>query len=100
MDSSFISNLNLDTNLSLKVIFCGHFVLTSLALLGNWLHDAYLFYNSFFLGFVIWSQIAVDADFPLTNALCANVFGIFADIIIMAVNYPGSAIALGVQKFG
>ncbi|KYB25937.1 type-1 angiotensin II receptor-associated protein isoform X1 [Tribolium castaneum] len=78
-------------NLNLKVIFLSHFVFIALSSMGFWSTSAYLFYNFFFIIFLVWSLIQPQNEEPLQLAIVVNGVSIFLDILLLVMSYPSDA---------
>ncbi len=77
---------NLDHQALLRTIAAGHFLFTSLVLLGSWIPPAYQFYNGFLLAGLLWSinSPPAESDLPLLFCLCVDIFSFLMDIMCMA----------------
>jgi hypothetical protein len=71
----------------IKAIFVSHFMLTTWALLGNWLPNAYLYYNSMLMITLLWSIHARDSHEPVLLAIILNFLSIVFDAITIGVYY-------------
>lgn len=75
-------------NFHLKIVFIAHFMLISLASLGSWCSQAYLFYNFVLIITLLWSIHRHDADEPVQMAIFVNGTSIILDIILLAMRFP------------
>ncbi|XP_054153019.1 type-1 angiotensin II receptor-associated protein-like [Oppia nitens] len=84
----------------LKAVFLGHFMLISWCLVGSWLPNSFLFYNTFFMICLLWSMHARDNHEPLLLAILINILSIVIDAISIGIYYePNHAPWFGFSLF-
>uniref|UniRef100_A0A915JAZ3 Uncharacterized protein n=1 Tax=Romanomermis culicivorax TaxID=13658 RepID=A0A915JAZ3_ROMCU len=98
--NSILNELNnLDSPATLKILFCVHFTLTTFSLFGALFSQAYMFYNSFLLIFLLWAQYSPveKSDFPLFHSMIINGQALLFDIIMLTTGY---SFLTGLSTFG
>lgn len=79
---------SIDANSVLKGTFVLQVCLISIALLGHWIPDAYIFYNVMILIATGWAVMKQLEEQPVFYALCGNIFAIVMDILVLATSFP------------
>ncbi|CAG9863555.1 unnamed protein product [Phyllotreta striolata] len=77
-------------NFHLKIQFLIHFIFMSVASMGGWSANAYLFYNSILIVLLLWSIYHDQSHEPIQLAIVVNGSSILLDILLLVMAFPGS----------
>ncbi|XP_018325833.1 uncharacterized protein LOC108737474 [Agrilus planipennis] len=77
-------------NLNLKVIFLVHVIFVSLACMGGWSTNAYLFYNSILIISLLWGIYHPESDEPIQLGIVMNAISIILDILLLCFSFPSN----------